>query len=1084
MIDTPEAKLGLGKSRSFFTTTRWVLAGLFLALLGLAVSLFLNEVHTSRFQAWFFSHAVSGATYKVEPGRSRDMRYPINGGPYDVRLGYAGLPSFLDRLQRRGFEITSQARQSPKLIRLMDDGVAAPWFKLGVFPPYREKDQSGLLLYDGYGRPIYHAQYPQRVYPNFESLPRLLVSGLLYIENHTLLDEENPQQNPAVEWSRFGKALADESLHLFRPGYHSAGASTLATQIEKFRHSPNGRTGTPKEKLRQMLSASARAYAQGPDTSMARRQLVLAYLNTVPLAARAGFGEISGMGDGMWAWYGRSFDEVNGILSDSAPHSVAEQATVFKEALSLMISQRSPSFYLNGDMKLLEDLTDSYLRLMARDKVITPELRDAALRVSLRQQRERAKPAAVSLVERKGANAVRVKLSTMLGMPRMYDLDHLDLTVRSTLDSKLQQEVTDLLLKLRDPEYAKSVGLGDKFLLQQGEPGGVTYSFTLIERTPTGNQVRVQADNFDQPFDINEGTKLDLGSTAKLRTLVCYLEVIADLHRQYAGLSREELLAIKPTEHEPVLRRWAIDYLKQADDRTLPAMLSASMERTYSANPGESFFTGGGRHTFENFEKSDNNRILTLREATQRSVNLVYIRLMRDIVHYYMYPPGYDRVVMNDKEDPRRLEYLQRFADREGRTFMAGFYHKYHGKTPTQIDDLLVEKARRSTKRLAVIFRSVYPQADQAAMEAFIAKHQEPPAKVEAKTLSKLYDEMGPDRFNLADRGYLAGIHPLELWMAAYLHAHPAAGWSEMVKASAAQRQEVYQWLFNSKHKGGQDTRIKEIQEIDAFKKIHAEWKRMGYPFDSLVPSYATALGASADRPAALAELMGIISNDGVRLPTVYVDKMHFASGTPYDTSLERPQAKGVRVLPPEIPQLVRQVLSEVVDRGTAHRVSGAFDRKGQHILIGGKTGTGDNRFKTFSRGGGLTSARVVSRSGAFVFYLGDHYFGTIVAYVAGPKAADYKFTSALPVQVLKVLAPTLLPRLDLSPRETSRGADAAAEGMPDVGLPPGTPLCLVPGMHGVCQMAKQPHQNGGHPWRKTDASQEWGAGLDASNAG
>ncbi|XLM21954.1 transglycosylase domain-containing protein, partial [Chromobacterium piscinae] len=71
-----------------------------------------------------------------------------------------------------------------------------------------------------------------------------------------MLDDSNPQQNPAVEWSRFAKALADESLHLFRPGYHSAGGSTLATQIEKFRHSPGGRTGSPKEKLRQMLSAS------------------------------------------------------------------------------------------------------------------------------------------------------------------------------------------------------------------------------------------------------------------------------------------------------------------------------------------------------------------------------------------------------------------------------------------------------------------------------------------------------------------------------------------------------------------------------------------------------------------------------------------------------------------------------------------------------------------------------------------------------------------------------------------------------------------------------------------------------------
>ncbi|WP_052941237.1 transglycosylase domain-containing protein [Chromobacterium subtsugae] len=1072
MIDTSEAKLGLGKGKPS-SSAWWALFGLFIALCGLAVSLFLNEVHTSRFQAMFFSRAARHATFQVEPGRSKDMRFPERGGPYDLRMGYSDLPRYLDRLQNRGFAITGQARQSPDMIRLVDSGVTGPLLPLGLFPPYREKDQSGLLVYDGYGRAIYQSLYPQRVYRDFDALPRLLVSGLLYIENHSLLDASNPQQNPAVEWSRFGKALADEGLHLLRPGYHSAGASTLATQIEKFRHSPGGRTGTPKEKLRQMLSASVRAYHGGEDTSAVRRQLVVEYLNTVPLAARAGFGEISGIGDGMWAWYGRSFDEVNRTLASDAPLSVDEQATVFKEAFSLMISQRSPSYFLNGDMKVLEALTDSYLRLMARDKVITPELRDAALRVSLRQQREKASFVGKSLVERKGANAVRVKLAGMLGMPRMYDLDHLDLTVNSTLDSQLQQEVTDKLLKLRDPDYAKSVGLGDKFLLQQGSPGGVTYSFTLIERTPVGNQVRVQADNFDQPFDINEGTKLDLGSTAKLRTLVTYLEVIADLHRQYAGLDKAELAAIRPTEHESVLRRWAIDYLKQNDDRSLSAMLAASMERKYSANPGESFFTGGGRHTFENFEKSDNSRILTLREATQHSVNLVYIRLMRDVAHYYMYPAGYDREVMGDKDDPRRLAYLQRFADREGKTFMAGFYRKYHGKSASEIDAALVEKARRSAKRLAVIFRSVHPTEGQAEMAAFITRYQTPPAKMDPGNLAKLYDELGPDRFNLADRGYLAGVHPLELWMVAYLHAHPKAGWSDMVQASAAQRQEVYQWLFNSKHKGGQDNRIRQIQEIDAFRQIHAAWKRMGYPFDSLVPSYATALGASADRPAALAELMGIISNDGVRLPTVYIDKLHFASATPYDTTLAQVLARGVRVLPPEIPQLVRQVLSEVVDKGTAHRAAGAFDRKGEHVLIGGKTGTGDNRFKTFSRGGGLTSARVVSRSGAFVFYIGDHYFGTIVAYVAGPKAADYKFTSALPVQVLKVLAPTLAPRLDLTPRGTSQGADSVAEGTPDLGLPPGTPLCLVPSLGGMCQLLKQPQMDA-LPQRRREA--DWRA--------
>lgn len=55
----------------------------------------------------------------------------------------------------------------------------------------------------------------------------------------------------------------------------------------------------------------------------------------------------------------------------------------------------------------------------------------------------------------------------------------------------------------------------------------------------------------------------------------------------------------------------------------------------------------------------------------------------------------------------------------------------------------------------------------------------------------------------------------------------------------------------------------------------------MGYPFDHLVPSLATAIGSSGDRPAALSELVGIIQNDGVRLPTLRIDTLHFAANTP-----------------------------------------------------------------------------------------------------------------------------------------------------------------------------------------------------------
>ena len=981
---------------------RIILLGVVLVLLVLS----LDECRSSRLQAFFFAHMDSGVSYQVKPGGSSTIHFPDPGGPYDERLGYADLPDFVQRLQARGYTVGAQARQSAPMRSLADRGYTIP---------YREKDQAGLSLFDS-GNVLMHASHdPVRVYPDFQALPPALVHSLLYVENHTLLDQNEPRRNPAVEWSRFGKALLDMASHPFNSAHRQPGGSTLATQIEKYRHSPDGRTGSAREKFRQMMSASLRAYMAGEDTTTARHQIVLDYINTVPLAARPGFGEIAGIGDGMWAWYGRDFTQVNYLLNNpKAP--VQQRALIYKEALSLFVSQRSPSYFLDGDMKVLEGLTNSYLRLMSKDGTISPELCNAALQQSLKQQREQVRMPPPSQVESKGVNAVRNKLTPLLGVDRIYDLERLDLSVNSTIDAQLQQEVTDQLLKLRDPVYAKSVGLGDEHLLEQGAPEGVTYSFTLLEKTPTGNKVRVQADNFDQPFDINEGTKLDLGSTAKLRTLVNYLEIITELHDQYAGVDKKTLAAIPASEHESVLRRWAIDYLVQTPDHSLMPMLQASLERKYSANPGERFFTGGGMHSFGNFDKSDNSRILTIREGTQRSVNLLYIRLMRDVVHYYMdQSAGTNESLLDDENDPRRVGYLQRFADHEGQTFLAEFYRKYQGKNVQDSEDTLLENIHLTPKRLAVIFRSIAPHENKDQFAAFLANYL-PNDKLDRDETDKLYDTYGPDRFDLQDRGYLAGVHLLELWLLAYLREHPDARIGDVVKASAGERQEVYQWLFKGHRKFQQDSRIKQLLEVEGFIQVHKAWKQLGYPFDSLVPSYATALGASADRPAALAELMGILVNNGVRMPTNYIDSLHFAAGTPYDTVMVPAQARGEQVLRPEIAQLVRQVTSEVVDKGTAHRVAGAFDSAdgSVHVVVGGKTGTGDNRFKTFARGGAMTSARVVSRSGAFVFYIGDHYFGTLVAYVAGPKAADYKFTSALPVQILKVLAPTLKSRLVL----------------------------------------------------------------------
>jgi hypothetical protein len=106
-------------------------------------------------------------------------------------------------------------------------------------------------------------------------------------------------------------------------------------------------------------------------------------------------------------------------------------------------------------------------------------------------------------------------------------------------------------------------------------------------------------------------------------------------------------------------------------------------------------------------------------------------------------------------------------------------------------------------------------------------------------------------------------------------------------------------------------------------------------------------------------------------------------------------------------------VLAGVVEQGTARRLAETFRRPdGEPVITGGKTGSGDNRFKSFGRSGSVLSSRAVNRTATFIFYIGDRYFGVISASVLGKEAEGYRFTSALPVAILKLLAPALNQRL------------------------------------------------------------------------
>ena len=178
---------------------------------------------------------------------------------------------------------------------------------------------------------------------------------LLFIENREVLDARRPHLNPAVEWHRLAKAVGVDILgRLGRQG-QVIGASTLATQLEKFRHSPEGRTRSAGDKFRQMVSASLRAYQGGRHTLTARRQIVVDYLNSLPLAAALGRGEILGLGDGLWAWYGMDFDETNHLLAADAAPADPARAQAYRGTLRLLLAARRPYHYLTEDRQALDE---------------------------------------------------------------------------------------------------------------------------------------------------------------------------------------------------------------------------------------------------------------------------------------------------------------------------------------------------------------------------------------------------------------------------------------------------------------------------------------------------------------------------------------------------------------------------------------------------------------------------------------------------------------------------------------------------------------------------------------------------------
>ncbi|HSB73496.1 MAG TPA: transglycosylase domain-containing protein [Candidatus Methylomirabilis sp.] len=962
-----------------------------------------HEAQTSALQSWLFSRWAGRLTYKLRPGPSPLIAFP-ESGPLDRRLGFTRIPEFESRLEARGFQVTAQTQFSPAALDLA---------RQGILPPYREPVRAGLVIRDAGGAPLYDGTVGHSVFRDPDEVPPLLVSTLLFIEDRRLQEASDLRQNPVVDWTRLAKAAASyigRNLGLPLP---QEGGSTLATQLEKFQHSQGGRTASPLEKLRQMTSASLRVYRDGTDTRVARREILLRYLNELPLGAAPGWGEVNGLGDGMLAWFGIPPEELRSALASYS--STPDQVRVFKHVLALLCATRAPSFYLVRDHAALEKRVAHYTTQLQVAGVIGQEFARQLGLTPISFLRQAAAAPGRLVLQGKTVSHLRAGLGQLLGESNGYDLDRLHLQADSTLDLGLQGDVALLFDQLRDRTFLTRNGLIGEHLLGGGDPRDVTYSFLLLERTPLANLVRVHTDTLDRPFDVNHGMKLELGSTAKLRTLVHYLELMAELYRVFAGSTPQGLDRPTLTAADP-LTRWAAITLGKQRDLTLDGFLRKALDRTYSANPGEVFFTGGGHHAFVNYERKENGRVYSVRDGLIYSVNLVYIRLMRDIVRFHEARLPYDaQGVLANPQDPVRQRLLEDIAAAESQASLARAYGRYRGLSPREMEVRLLGRRAKDPRHLAMLFFAWRIGTGPEALGRWLEPRSGP---VPLDRLLRLVKSYGSPRLTLPDYGYLLGRHPLDVWCAGELRKSPGISWTDLLAQSAEPRRLASTWLSQTRNRHAQDVRLRIRIEEDAFARMTPSWRRLGFPFERLVPSYATAIGSSSDRPDALAELMGIIQNDGVRLPTVTLRKMRFAADTPYETVLEPAPPRGERVMATTTARILRQVMVQVVTEGTARRLAGAFtDGRGAILEAGGKTGSGDNRYETFARGGGVLSSRAVSRTAAFSFFIGDRYVGVMTASVIGREAGNHHFTSTLPVALLRLLAPAIGNRLHVSPR-------------------------------------------------------------------
>lgn len=894
-----------------------------------ALAVIWQEVRTSALQSMVgvrLSQAVV-TEHRLSPPSSTPL-FDGPDGPWDRARGYAARSIIVERLQGQGFEVVALAR--PHEVGRSSE--LAGW----TYPIFEMQPRAGLHITDRAGRTLERWRYPEVVW---EQPPSLALHAARLLENRALAERPHPFTNPAVDWTRLGVATLSQVRARLGSDAPAIGGSTLAVQMEKFRHSPGGRTSDSSEKARQMLTAWLRTYHHGRDADAWAEQIAIDWINSVPLGHRTGYGPVQGVFEGMWAWFGRPPEVVAQALEPGDDDAL--RAQVERELLALIIAQQRPARYLPAGIDALERRVDALINALVDEGYMSRDWGHVIASRSLRVASPPSKGPEERGSPHLSALAVR-QWGTLSGEERAL-MRQRHARVTATYDAALQEALRREIEAARPPART---------------------SVTIFARSAGRLEPRAIVDTEPRVVDLSTEGRVDLGSTSKLRVLISYLSAIEQAYEaQRAG---------RPAAQDS-LSRFVARELAADPGLSVSQLLERALQRPVSADPNEVFYTGGGPHEFQNVNPEHDARYFNVASAFVASANLPFVRLLDEVVAYHahrIYGAPIEAVVAG--EHPRFEELRERHLQMSAERLVRDAYFRHHRSDLPTMATRAMAGLEPTEARCARLRRAIGPAATLGD------EHPCTDVDLDATTDAEI------DPWDAQD--------PLELAAIAALVEDPEASLTDVMLATAESRGAARDWI--AAQASTLDTRrgVHYAIEEEVFAELQQEWARAGYPFERLTPSLATALGSSGDRPASLARLVAAVREGGLVPVLSHVKLVRLFEGTPYETWLRPAEAQPVRAFGPEVAGAVERLLVRVAERGTGHASQGPWQTEAGSWEVGGKTGTSDHVLLVRDRSGRIIERRTVARSGAWVFFAGPCVVGTVVMFEQGEDAATHHF--------------------------------------------------------------------------------------------